>query len=289
MSANKIAETSTSTGTGDFTLGGAWSIVDSFNTGNITFNSFYGLNHVFPYMIQDKLGNWEKGEGRLSASSTLVRLSVFNNSSGTTDKVNFPAGDKLVCVPTDARAFGSRMMNKVNYTLSAQTAGVRGELTMTANRMYVTPHLITAPCRITTIAHTITLQQASSSMRVGIYNLTKQPDNGNNYDSSFPLLIDLGTVDTTSTGIKPITCDIKLGEGVYGIACICNAAIKVMSTSTNILDLNIPANTYQNNPISHWYNDGSSQFTALPANTFGAMSAIMNQGSPQAMFKGGIL
>lgn len=288
MSANKIAETSTSTGTGNFTLAGAWSIADSFNTGNIAFNSYYGLNHYFPYLIQDKLGNWEKGEGYLSATTTLVRQNVFVNSIGDTTKINFPAGDKLVCVPTDARAFGSRMLNKVNYTLSANSFGVRGEITLTANRMYITPHIIAAPCRLSTLAFTVTLQAASSTMRVGIYNLTKQSDTGNNYDSTFPLLVDLGTVDVSTTGIKPITVDLKLGEGVYGIAVISNGAPRLMSGNTNLMDLGIPANTYQFNPISHWHNDGASQFTALPANTFGAMAAVMNAGAPQAMFKGGI-
>ena len=104
MSANKIAETSLSTGTGNFTLAGAWSVPSSFITGNRTFNSFYGLNHRFPYMIQDQLGNWEKGVGYLSGATTLVRERVIDNSLGTTALINFTAGDKLVMVPTDAGA-----------------------------------------------------------------------------------------------------------------------------------------------------------------------------------------
>lgn len=287
MSANNIAETSTSTGTGNFTLAGA--IVDAANyIYGATFSSFYGVNHLFPYRIEDTNNNWELGEGYLSASSTLVRQNVFNNSLGTTAKIDFPAGSKRVFVPTEARAFGGRMLNKVNYSLTGQSVGVRGEITLTANRMYVTPTLITAPCRLTKIAYTCTLQAASSSMRIGIYNLIKQSDTGNNYDTNFTLLVDLGTVDTSTTGIKFINTDIKLGQGVYGFAIISNGAPRIMSSSTNIIDLGLSPNTYQSNPLSHWYNDGASQFTALPATTNGAMAAIMNAGAPQAMILGGI-
>ena len=289
MSANRVAETSTSTGTGNFTLDGAWAIATTFNTGNITFNSFYGLSHVFPYTIQDKLGNWEDGEGYLSSATTLVRQNVFNTSIGTTAKVNFPAGDKIVIVGTNARAFGSRMLNQVNWSLTGQSVGVRGEITLTANRLYVVPHLITAPTKLSALAYTVTLGVASSQARIGIYNLTKQPDTGNNYDSSFSLLEDFGLIDTATASIKSVTTTRKLGQGVYGFAIIANGAIRVMSGNTNLLELGLSPNTYQSNPISHWYNDGASQFTALPATTFGAMAAVMNAGAPQAMIKGGIL
>lgn len=290
MSANKIAETSTSTGTGDFTLSGAWNIVDSFNTGNLTFNSYYGLNHVFPYMIQDKLGNWEKGEGYLSASTTLVRLNVYNTSANSTTKINFPAGDKIVCVPTDARAFGSGMLNKATYSLTGQAVGARGSLTLAANTIYISPHLIIAPCRITTIAYRVAAQSAGSTMRVGIYNLTKQSDTGNDYDSAFPLMVDLGTVDTGTTGVKPIICDIKLGQGVYGFAVISSGTPQIMATGTNILWTGCAANTFDNNPISFWsVSNGTALASGLPANTPNAMTAIMNQSSPCALLKGGIL
>lgn len=290
MSANKIAETSTSTGTGDFTLAGAWSIADSFNTGNLSFNSFYGLNHVFPYMIQDKLGNWEKGEGYLSTTTNLVRLNVYNTSANSTAKLNFPAGDKLVCVPTDARAFGAGMLNKTIYSLTGQAVGARGTLALAANTIYVSPHLIIAPCRITTIAYRVAALSAGSTMRVGIYNLTKQSDTGNDFDSVFPLLIDLGVVDTSTTGVKPITCDIKLGQGVYGFAVVSNGTPQIMATGTNILWTGCPANTYENNPISFWsVSSGTALANGFPASTPNAMSSIMNQSSPCAMLKGGIL
>jgi hypothetical protein len=290
MSANNIAETSTSTGTGSFTLAGAWSQSGTFNTGNITFNGFYGTNHVFPYMIRDTSGNWESGEGYLSASTTLVRQNVFNNSLGTTAKIDFPSGDKLVFVPTDARSFGSRMLNQVNYVLSSNFYGIRGQITMTANRLYITPHIIQAPVHLTTLAHVIrTAAAGGSTMRVGIYNLIRQPLNGNTYDSNFTLLADLGTVAVDTTGTKAITCDLKLGQGVYGIATISNGAPAIMATGTTAADMWLSANTYEGHPITHWYNDSAPSFTALPANTRVDMPCVMNNSAPQAMFRGNIL
>jgi hypothetical protein len=287
MSANNIAETSTSTGTGNLTLAGA--IVDAANyVYGQTFNSFYGLNHVFPYRIEDAANNWELGEGYLSASTTLVRVNVFNNSLGTTAKIDFPAGTKRVYVPTDARAYGSRMLNKVAYSLTGQAVGIRGTLTLTANTMYVAPHLIIAPCRLTTIAFRVTALAAGSTMRVGIYNLTKQSDTGNDYDSTFTLLADLGTVDTSTTGIKPIAVDLKLGQGVYGFAVVSNGAPQIMATGTNIVWTGSAGNTFENNPVSYWSASNAAYHTALPATTPGAMAATMNAGAPQAMLRGGI-
>jgi hypothetical protein len=288
MSANNIAETSTSTGTGNFTLAGAWSQSGTFNTGNLTFNSFYGTNHVFPYMIRDTSGNWESGEGYLSASTTLVRQNVFNNSLGTTAKINFSAGDKLVFVPTDARAFGAKMMNKTAYSSTGQSVGMRGSITLSANTMYVAPHLIIAPCRITTIAFLVRTAAASSTMRVGIYNLVKQSDVGSDYNTIHPLLVDLGTVDVSTTGYKAITTDIKLGQGVYGIAVISNGAPVLMAGTANVNWQGACTNTYENNAISYWQVGNAAYFTALPSSTPDAMTPLPNLGAPQALFKGGI-
>lgn len=290
MSMNRVAETisEASSGTGNLTLTGAWNQAGTINGGNETFFDALGINHVFRYTIRDLNNNWEDGEGYLSDATTLVRLTVFRNSLKTTAKINFSTGFKVLMIATTALAFGSRMLNNVNYSLTSQSVGVRGEITMVANRLYVTPHLLLTPQKASTIAHTITQGAASSQMRVGIYNLVKQTG-GNNYDSAFMLFKDLGLVDVTSAGVKSITTDFNLQQGVYGIGVISNGAPRIMAGGTNLLDLGLSPNTYQFNPISHWYNDGASQFTALPAMTFGAMAAIMNAGGPQAMFRGGII
>ena len=112
--------------------------------------------------------------------------------------------------------------------------------------------------------------------------------NRNNYDSSFSLIVDLGTINVTTAGVKSISTTLKLGQGAYGFAIISNGAPKLMAGTTNLIELGLSPNTYQSNPISHWYEDGASQFTALPATTFGAMAAVMNSAAPQPMIKGGV-
>lgn len=292
MSANNIIETiaDASSGTGDLTLTGAFVNADQYVYGS-AFNDFFGLNHVFDYEIRDKNGNREHGEGYLSSPTTLVRLNVFYNSLGTKAKINFPAGPgKLLYIATDAGSFGSRMLNQVNYILTGNSVGARSQMALTANRLYIAPHFIPRPCNVSTIAYTVrTAGAAGTRMRIGLYNLTKQPDNGNNYDSIFKLIQDLGTVDVSTPGVKSLSVNLNLARNVYGFATISDGSPQIMSTTTNLIDLGIPANTYESHPVSHWYNDGASQFAALPANTFGAMAAVMNAGSPQPMYKGGIL
>lgn len=93
---NLVHETSTSTGTGNFTL----SAVD----GRQTFNSAHGTggSNVFYYFISHRTaGEWEVGTGSLSNSTTLVRDTVLA-SSNAGSAVNFSAGTKDV--PNDVPA-----------------------------------------------------------------------------------------------------------------------------------------------------------------------------------------
>ncbi len=291
MSANNIIETiaDASSGTGDLTLTGAFVNADQYVYGS-AFNDFFGLNHVFDYEIRDKNGNREHGEGYLSSPTTLVRLNVFYNSLGTKAKINFPAGPgKLIYIATDAGSFGSRMLNQVNHILTPDSIGIRGQITMQADRLYIAPTLIPRPCNVSSVSYVVRVAAAAGKrMRIGIYNLVKQPDTGNNYDSSHLLYLDLGTVAVDTPGTKTLTTNFNLARGVYGFATISDGAPQIMAKGTNALDLGLSANTYEGHPITHWYNDGASQFSALPANTFGAMAAVMNAGSPQPMLRGGI-
>jgi len=90
--ADRVQETSTSVGTGSFTLAGAV-------TGYQTFAVIGNGNTTF-YTIADQGGsNWEVGIGTYSTTGpTLARTTVLSNSNGNTSPVNFPAGTKTVFV-----------------------------------------------------------------------------------------------------------------------------------------------------------------------------------------------
>lgn len=83
---DRVQETTTTTGTGAISLGGAVSGFKAFST-------VLGNGDRVAYSIQ--LGNdWETGEGIYNAS-TLTRDTVFSSSNADA-LVSFPAGSKLV-------------------------------------------------------------------------------------------------------------------------------------------------------------------------------------------------
>ena len=83
---DRVKETSTTSGAGDFTLAGA-------STGFITFNSGIGTSNTTYYCIFEQGTNtFEIGLGTLSGSTTLERTTVINNSSGNTSKISFTGG-----------------------------------------------------------------------------------------------------------------------------------------------------------------------------------------------------
>lgn len=289
MSANNIAETSTSTGTGNFTLAGAWSQPGTYNTGNRTFSPYYMLNQYFPYKISDMLGNWEKGRGYLSATNTLVRAYVLDNSAGTQDKINFPAGSKIVMVPAEARAFGSDVANSVNWLSSPHSIGYKPNRVMAANVIYYSPFLLLSPMRVKAVGIKVQAQVASTSIRIGIYNVAKQPDTAADYDSFHPLMIDLGTVDSSTTGNKSIVTDINLGEGTYYFATISNGAPTVLGNGDQYIfnAVNIGNSNFMGDHIIMMEQAANAaNFTALPAVTFGALTQRSNASCPAIFLKG---
>lgn len=89
LTADRVKETSTTTGTGSLTLAGA---VAQFRT----FNAAFGLGQLFGYVIQDADGvDWETGRGYLSASTTLVRSYVFRSSNANA-AISLSAGTHTV-------------------------------------------------------------------------------------------------------------------------------------------------------------------------------------------------
>jgi hypothetical protein len=96
---DRVKDTSTSTGLGNFTLSG------TAPTGYQTFANAFAVQPsvLFLYCIEDTTsGQWETGTGYLSTATTLVRVDPpFDGSSGQHTLVNFGAGTKNVfCTAT---------------------------------------------------------------------------------------------------------------------------------------------------------------------------------------------
>jgi len=269
MSSNKIAETSTTTGTGNITLSGAWSVPSSFITGNRTFNSFYGTTQRFPYMIQDQSGNWEKGVGYLSASTTLVRETVLDNSLSTTALIDFPAGDKLVMVPTDAGQLGCQIA-KSDARITSLHATIAGatSVTLAANSLILIPFVLERPMAVSNLAADVTTLAASTTVRVGIYQITSTTSSGGYYSMS--LVFDGGVFDSSTTGNnKTVSAGINLGQGYYMTATVSDGAPALRAYSTSVID-------YGASQLSSTWSTPSAGFSKTDAGAHAALPSTIN-------------
>jgi hypothetical protein len=85
--ADRVRETTTTTGTGSFTLAGA-------ANGHRTFSSVLATNDFCLYQaINQSANEWEIGVGKLTGSTTLARTGVLT-SSNSNAAVNFSSGTK---------------------------------------------------------------------------------------------------------------------------------------------------------------------------------------------------
>ena len=94
---DRVKETSTTSGTGAFTLAGVAS-----GQGNVTFNSGIGTTIRLTIVYLNKAQTRLKLDLELyHGSTTLERTTVINNSSGNTSKISFTGGtlDVFVTMP----------------------------------------------------------------------------------------------------------------------------------------------------------------------------------------------
>lgn len=88
--ADRVQETTTTTGTGDITLSGTAA------TRCQRFQDAHNVDELVKYVIEGQSGSeWEVGLGQLTASTTLARLEVYA-SSNSNALVNFSSGTKDV-------------------------------------------------------------------------------------------------------------------------------------------------------------------------------------------------
>ena len=110
---DRVKETTTVTGTGNVTLLGA---VTQFQS----FSNAYVLNEPLYYAIVGQTGSeWEVGRGYLTATSTLVRDTVFESSNANA-LVSFSAGTKDIFATIPAERIEEM------YTKGQANAAMRG-------------------------------------------------------------------------------------------------------------------------------------------------------------------
>lgn len=107
--ADRVKDTTTTTGTGDITLDA------SPPTGYQSFDAGVGQGQWFTYAIVGG-AEWEVGLGYLSASTTLVRDTVYE-SSNSNALVAFSAGTKTVILTWSAASAEAVQSMGVGYAL----------------------------------------------------------------------------------------------------------------------------------------------------------------------------
>jgi len=93
--ANKVKETTTTTGTGTITLNGAVSDARSFG-------SVFPDGTTITFQIDDGAGNWEISTGSIGGSGTTLTRDIVEDSSNSGALVSFGSGGKVVFLPLSA-------------------------------------------------------------------------------------------------------------------------------------------------------------------------------------------
>ena len=86
---DRVKETSSSSGTGSITLGGAFPGYQTFNAAIASGSTVYYTIHN---LTAGSDGEWEVGVGTFTSTATLARNTVLSSSAGAPTKTNFTAG-----------------------------------------------------------------------------------------------------------------------------------------------------------------------------------------------------
>lgn len=226
MFANRVKETTTTTGTGNITLAGA-------ESGFQSVNSAFSTSGWFVYWIVGGT-EWECGFGHLSASTTMVRDKVLDNSGDGTTALNFSAGTKFVfcdpmeafsgplCLPFPYNGDGNNSVGPLNWIGPGAGAAV------VADRLYLLPYLHTYGGSVASFKNYVTTAVAATKARAGLYRWN--PTNG----APDTLIQESTDIDTTTTGLKTTTFTaFRLKPGWYWMGFLCNGAVSVRSFNFN--------------------------------------------------------
>ena len=119
---DRVWESSTSTGTGAFSLAGT-------KAGYRTFGSVMANGDTCFYTIVADNGLWETGLGTYnSGANTLTRTARYDNSSGDTSTINFSAGAKEVFLSLPASRFVEKLSSTTNLQDLTDASAARSNL-----------------------------------------------------------------------------------------------------------------------------------------------------------------
>ena len=222
--ANRVWETSATTGTGSLTLAGA---VANYRT----FNAALGADVRFTYWIDNEAGAWETGIGYMSDATTLVRETPLDGSAAT--PVSFTGTLQVYVASSDSNlmpAYGVVPSGTIfpSVSMTEQVAST----VLTANRVYYMPFLWAGSQPINALGVKINTL-VTLSFRLGLYQNNKG-NVGNLIDQTATL------VDVAGTFITGSITTLSLPAGWYFIALVADGNMNMkgsVSSTTNLLGM----------------------------------------------------
>lgn len=222
---DRVLVTSTTTGTGNFT-------VSTAVTGFQTFASACSVGDTFFYTIEHQTANeWETGFGTYSSANTLTRTDVLA-SSNSNSAVSFSSGTKNVFISRTTADAGyknpwpySKFKASQYYFATGNTNFVPSALAPNILRF----NRVVVPEPITFTKIGIGVVTASSIIRFGLYA------GRTNGEGPGLLLADSGTITPAAAGDYEATVSLALAPGVYWVAAnVGDSVVSVRVTGTQL-------------------------------------------------------
>ena len=271
MVLNRVRETILAGGVGDVTLAGA---VANFQA----FSAAVAVGRTIYYWLVDG-ANWECGIGHLSASTTLVRDTVIDGSSGPGSPINVSAGAEVF---SESPASGQPVTMPTISTITTRgvapanlLSGNIGTYTTVTDRLYLLPVQLPYTGRITGIrAYINAVATVGAKCRMGIYLMGADSRPGD-------LIYESADISTLSTGAAVETFPaVRLPPWVYLAFAADGDPVMRSYSSTSAVYSPVGSGNYGVGAFSGVKQSLTSGWTALPA-TPSALSA--NQSSIPAI------
>lgn len=266
---NNIQESTTTTGTGDITLGGA-------SENGRTFTSRFNTNERFNYFVDDGSGSWESGIGYLSGTTTLVRETPLDGSAAT--PISFAAGTKQVFVANSSQLLQPCIpVNNRPSDISASAHFTYQQLStqnLSADTQYFAPFLFNNMRTPTYLATDILTAggTGANKFRIGIYTIS--PDG---HASS--LIFESADLDPSTTGVKKASlAGLNLKRGWYYVSIVTDVAITIRANNY-VYQLEHPMGWTNNRKVSYTQK-GNAAWSSMLSDVTSWSATVNNINSP---------
>ena len=283
MLANRVNETSATTGTGNLTLDGA---VTNFRT----FTSQFVTNQRIAYSIDNESGAYEHGIGYLSSSTVLVRETVLD-SSNSGALVSFTGTLQVYVSSTSDFGLDQTYGNDTTATVDAiQSANIHRTDTsavrlLVVDRIFYMPFYLRHSGTFDAILHDVRTSSGAGTILSGLYDrdINGKPKNR---------LISCTGGDPATTGLQYLTFTSQvIKPGWYFIAVWSDQAATL--TGFNYIYTSDPNTGLSGaatlRPLSFYAVSGQSSLTAVPADAqaTGSFTRFDGANAPRMMLRFG--